>query len=205
MSLLKALTHRRGEPNKPCVQWQREIKMKDVLMRCLWGGISYHKAFWFHSSHVCKMCTLSHVCRGVMSATSRVKNLSSRRPRAVFSGREIVVRGAVWQEMSFAEGKGCVTGLVPENLSQPPSSWAAETPPRRGTTLAARFPPPHKPSTWSSQALPPHQDEERKERFAVSPPDSLQLGWGSAFSFFFCIISVFLECGLRLLGLLLSG
>ena len=27
-------------------------------MGSLWGGISYHKAFWFHSSHICKMCTL---------------------------------------------------------------------------------------------------------------------------------------------------
>lgn len=106
MSLLKALKHRRGEPNKPCVQWQREIKMKGCFLRSLWGGISHHKAFWLRSSHVCKMCTLSHVCRGVMSAASRVKNLSPRRPRAVFfQERNRCVRSNVAGDV-FCGGEG---------------------------------------------------------------------------------------------------
>lgn len=43
------------------------------------------------------------------------------------------------------EGKGCVTGLVPEDLSQPPSPELLRRL-QKGTILAARFP--HaKPST----------------------------------------------------------
>lgn len=87
-------------------------------------------------------------------------------PRAVFQGKS---------EREQC-GRRCVTGLVPENLSQPlPPELLRRL--QKGTTLAARFPS-TKPSTWASQALAPHQDEERKENacFTVSPPASLHLG-----------------------------
>lgn len=68
-------------------------------------------------------CTITPELRGVMITLYCEPELSSL---FVQSSRR-----HQWESVAedVCGGKGCVTGLVPENLSQPLLSWAAETPP----------------------------------------------------------------------------
>lgn len=105
----------------------------------------------------CLMCTASHVRRGVMitpyCANAELSLQFFWRDRS-----ESSVAGDV------CGGKGCVTGLVPENPSQPLPPEPAETPPEGHDTQRSLFPPLHQAFHMSQPSLtsPPGWRKKRK-------------------------------------------
>lgn len=148
------------------------------------------------------MCTLSHKQRCDDHTTlCETWTLLFRRCVVLFQERWECEQpgGRRWKES--AEGWGCVTGLVPENLVPASSSWAAETPPERARHSLLAFPPlslPHEP------AKPYLASRMKKEKKTHALLFLLLLHFTLGRLFFTNLFS-HLCLWLRLLALLLSG
>lgn len=162
------------------------------------------RSLWFNSNHSCTaQCVCCHMrdkrCEDHATlCESWTLFLSS----CSFSGGIGAI--AVWLK-DVCGGKGCVTGLVPENLSQPlPPELLRRL--QKGTTLTACYPPP--PSLPHEPAKPylPTRMKKEKKTHALLFLLLLHFTSGKSLLLLFLFFFVVVLCvRLRLLALLLSG
>lgn len=148
----------------------------------------------------CLMCTLSHVQR-----CDHHTSLCETWTRRVVLGCFFFRRN--WSESSLVEdvceSKGCVTGLVPENPSQPLPSWAAETPPEGHDTRCSLSL--HQAFHMSQPSLtsPPGWRKKRKRMLYCSSSCFTSPWVGSVFFFFVLSLFVVKTSCLALIWLIL--